>query len=272
MTKKSITFCTLALILLAAAYVDASSLVQNSPFLPPFYKKAATEPIEEMSFKKSDNTRFVLKGISRIGSHYHFSIYDSKTKKGRWVEAGTQVNDFSITSYDPKTRTISYRWNGHECTLQLANADNVVTPLTFFSTEGSAIAGQSSPLRAATLDASPQVYQSQRSGRNRISVLSNSAELSRQSLQTIFFDSRTYQPDPSGITNTTSADLGHNGFASNDSFADPELQAPVENIVAREAEPQQRFKISRRNNVSNANGKKPDHMTWTAWTELKNSQ
>ena len=150
MTKNPITFCTVALILLAAAYVDASSLVQNSPFLPPFYEKAATKPIKEMSFKKSDSTRFTLKGISRIGSHYHFSIYDSKTQKSRWVEAGTQVNDFSITSYDPKTRTISYRWNGHECTLRLANADNIVTPLTFFSTEGPAIAGQSSPLRAAT--------------------------------------------------------------------------------------------------------------------------
>tara|TARA_Y200000002_G_C22520691_1_gene595388 strand:+ start:170 stop:892 length:723 start_codon:yes stop_codon:yes gene_type:complete len=112
MTKKPITLCTLALILLAAAYAEASSLIQNSPFLPPFYEKAATKPIKEMSSNKSDITRFTLKGISRIGPHYYFSIYDSRTKKAEWVQAGVPYNGFIIKSYDPKMHQIEFTWEG----------------------------------------------------------------------------------------------------------------------------------------------------------------
>lgn len=255
----------------AITQMNGRTLDKRSPFLPPSFFTVATTP---KTIKKAapDTSRFILRGISKIGDTYLFSIYDKKMQKAKWVEAGVSSNGFSITSYDPCTRTISYRWNGQEVSLQLINANNTALPLEYLSDAENQLAASSGHTVAT-----PDSPSSSKSVANLTrSMPPAPASRLQESLKRVYFNNTQYQCVPSGRIGTDSpaSILGSpdDTFASTDLPADapPEGSPSVGGDQSHEAPT--RFKVSRKNSVNNANGKKPDHMSYANWMALKKSQ
>ena len=109
--------------LCATGDIQARSLNENSPFLPPSHSELITKPEKPESLTPPDPDRFSLRGISKIGASYLFSIYDKKTDTSRWVPAGKVENGFCIVSYDPEMKELTYEWNRHRGQLKLNMAD-----------------------------------------------------------------------------------------------------------------------------------------------------
>lgn len=248
LTRPSI--CTLtavtALLCLSVA-ASGRTLRTESPFLPPNFNRS-----EKILPKKAEAAptpdRFVLRGISRIGDNYLFSIFDKTTQKAKWIEAGVESNGISITSYDPSTRTIDYSWNQYSGSLQLVNADQEPVQLSFVESNSEKSVPTSSR-------------------RNGVSLAQTHARL-QESLQRIIFEPRQAE-------RPTSRGYFRSGFAGNtsssDTFAQTNPTIADNPVVDRPSQPT-RYKISRRNSVNNPSGKKPDYMSYADWLALKNSQ
>ena len=108
---------------LLACSLGASSLIEHYPFSPPNYQTASRSLETTTNKHDLEASRFTLKGVSKFGANYYFSIYDNQTKKSKWIEAGSPYNGFTILRYDPLKKRIHFHWKENLHTIQIANAD-----------------------------------------------------------------------------------------------------------------------------------------------------
>lgn len=62
------------------------------------------------SFLQSAQHPFIFKGIAKLSNTYLFSILDSASGKSIWLRPREDVNGFSIVSFDPLGRVLTYQW------------------------------------------------------------------------------------------------------------------------------------------------------------------
>lgn len=244
------------------ANLGARTLIQNSPFQPPVSDvKQASKPTGLANSNNSQG-RFLLKGVSKIGSIYLFSILDKTSGEAKWIESGVRSNGFVITGYDPATQTVDYEWNKQIGTIQLARADEQPIQLHFTS-------GHASP---ASSD-----RRSDHSESSRSTIKGQIA--SQRAAQTVAPEKIVFEQRSTALSLYSPAARKsgpiEKGYASEDLFADIGVQDKDDiNPIAENGttEGSQRFKVSRKPRVNNANGKKPDHMSFADWFALKESQ
>jgi hypothetical protein len=256
--------CLLALTALGGFFpqgAEGSSLVGSSPFLPPSTPKLPTDVPAKPVHAPID--RFILRGISKIGSTYHFSIYDTKTNKARWVTAGDSSNGLTIESFDPKSLTVDYSWNGQSGSIQLAQVDDTEIPLFFLDSE-QRLRSPESPHNSYV----SRQHSASSSG-SRVEIYTKQAKKIETTLHKIDFEN--------GHHPTRVLSRGPNSFVSDDTFA--QTDAPdtppgsEEQVLAGHPSPSPNpYKVSRRNQVHNPSGKKPSHMSFQDWVALNNSQ
>lgn len=107
----------LAALLLCAATgirLAASSLLENSPFVPAAGPAAATVAEEKSQLE--------LCSIVRIGDEIEFNLYDSAAKKSTWAKLGESGHDFLIKAYDAQGSTITIDFQGRTLSLPLRQA------------------------------------------------------------------------------------------------------------------------------------------------------
>jgi hypothetical protein len=238
-----------------------SSLLEGSPFLPPSTPKLSTDVPAKPVHAPID--RFILRGISKIGSTYHFSIYDKKTNKARWVTAGDPLNGLTIESFDPTSLAVDYIWNGQSGSIQLAQVNDTRIPLFFVDSE--------QKLRSSESPHNSYVsgQHSVSSSGSRVEIYTKQARKIETTLQKIEFENGHHQ--------ARVLPRGPNSFASDDAFARSDAPdtppGSVEQVLAGHPSPSPNpYKVSRRNQVHNPSGKKPSHMSFQDWVALNNPQ
>ena len=266
MIKPPKLIACLGLITLAAGFAEASSLVQNSPFLPPLYKQSAAKPEKKDAQIKPDPTRFILKGISKIGPNYLFSIYDSVTKKAAWIEAGVPHNGFTVLKYYPSNKKIQYSWKGNRHTITLPKAQGEPIQLVFINPDNpeqrgiSAAANGSERIENGTLTKntySTSLTVNERIQNGTLNKNTYSTSLTVNENSPIVFQQRTLTGRQS--TYQTSGSTS-NLFAGIGSNFPPQEELPTASTGA--------YKVKRNNNVHNPDGKKPSHMSYAQWVAL----
>ncbi len=110
---------------------SASSLIHNSPFIPPS-NNSKTRLKEQPVPSQNKATTYKLKGVSQIAGRYYFSLIDTRTNTSTWIREGEKINGFQIMSYAPLTHTIEYSWNDSLYTMQLTQANG--DPIQILST------------------------------------------------------------------------------------------------------------------------------------------
>ena len=100
---------------MASSQLD--SLLANSPFgtvkTGPAGDAAGNQPLE-------------FRGTSEEGGQQYFSIYDTATKRSRWVTLNAASDDFVVKSYDPDAHTVSLDQHGRVLALTLKSGPRIV--------------------------------------------------------------------------------------------------------------------------------------------------
>lgn len=245
-------------LLVGITSLPASSLVRNSPFLPAHREAQQSIPKAAEPTNASEAKRFVLKGVSQIGSNYFFSIYDSVTQKGQWIQAGVAYNGFVIVKYEPAPKRIHFRWNGSDYTTDLPLANDSPIDLEFFTDHAPATGTGSGQSSQGHIAASRTIARSPGSPLPNNARLESSAKTSSASESVIVFNQRgSVTGSSNNFFNTPTGDL----FAS----VEPLNTASQ---VQENAAPAKRYQVTRRNKVHNPSGKKPSHMGFAEWNAL----
>lgn len=244
-------------LLLAVVPGEASSLIQNSPFLPPSYKKFADIPNKLEEAKKPEPARFVLKGISHIGSDYLFSIYDPATKKGVWIEAGTPHNGFTILKYYPSEKKIEYSWEGTTQIIELPKPDGEPIQIVYLNANGMSASRLSTSVNSSELNTAAQAPNGRQAYLSSETVMRDALLRDSTSVVPIIFQQRQQAAGAEAYRTLAST---NNLFASVDTqgWQDEESAPPST----------KRYQVNRRNTVNNPSGKKPEHMSFAQWQAL----
>ena len=107
---------------------DAPEKEPINPFLPEDYKapnKKATGPPEP-----SPVARFELRSIMVLGGVHTFSLFDTTSKKGFWIDLDETVEGVSISNYNKIDESVLVRSGGMERTLKLKEAQIVALRVT----------------------------------------------------------------------------------------------------------------------------------------------
>jgi hypothetical protein len=247
---------TIALWLIASSFAISAEarvpcLKLDSPFLPPFHGQIEQNPKSTIQPLKINPNRFVLRGVSNLAGNYIFSIYDNEANKAKWVEAGVSSNGFTITSYDPIAREITYSWEGHEGTVQLVDSDSTAVSLAFSNTPLPTASGERNQ---GPIDAT----------RNR--SVSRSQE--RVTFEPVSSDQVPLRTNGSTIERWSR-------FSSKEQFAqlNPDTPNDTHSPSLDDKPAATPYKVSRRNNVHNPTfNRKPDHMPYADWIALTHGQ
>jgi len=251
---------TILAFVFTAMPLNASTLVQNNPFLPPFYKNTKDAEVDlSQSSQTKEQTRFVLKRVAKIGSVYSFSIYDSVTGKGKWVEAGVPYNGFSILKYEPLEKQIHFNWKTTTYTIHLPKPKGEPIELVYLNTGKLPALANSSKLGGPNSNRSAdQIEVSSRSDYENNPHLTIARKRSSNSGQPIVF-----QQQPANLEYPVS----QFDETKNDLFAAIDPNISLEAVIPGTIKP--RYKVKRTNTVDNPSGEKPSHMSYTNWLALK---
>ena len=247
---------------LLACSLGASSLIEHYPFSPPNYQTASRSLETTTNKHDLEASRFTLKGVSKFGANYYFSIYDNQTKKSKWIEAGSPYNGFTILRYDPLKKRIHFHWKENLHTIQIANADGAPMKLAHLNFNKKTDASLEKMGHSALL--SNEVRNNERLVANRDNIHYKATKQSDDPAngQVIFFT-----PQREKVESPRSVRWGRDSNL----FAATDIPASAIQIEEKPEVPQQRFKVKRKNTVHNPSGKKPQHLSFAQWQTL-NSQ
>lgn len=247
---------------LLACSLGASSLIEHYPFSPPNYQTASRSLETTTNKHDLDASRFTLKGVSKFGANYYFSIYDNQIKKSKWIEAGSPYNGFTILRYDPLKKRIHFHWKENLHTIQIANADEAPMKLAHLNFNKKTDASLEKMGHSALL--SNEVRNNERLVANRDNIHYKATKQSDDPAngQVIFFT-----PQREKVESPRSVRWGRDSNL----FAATDIPASAIQIEEKPEVPQQRFKVKRKNTVHNPSGKKPQHLSFAQWQTL-NSQ
>lgn len=259
MKKLSKVLGRTSLFFLLACSLDASSLIEHYPFSPPNYQ-TASQALEKTAHKHDhEASRFTLKGVSKFGAQYYFSIYDHKTKKSKWIEAGTPCNGFTILKYEPLEKRIHFHWKGNSHCIQIANADETPVKLANLILKKKADSSQEMMNNAIL---SNEIRNSERlvGINHKVHSEANDQSDDPANGQVIFFT-----PQREIAENPNNARWGRDSNL----FAATDIPVSTMQIEEKPEVAQKRFKVKRKNTVHNPSGKKPQHLSLAQWQTLK---
>jgi len=259
--KKHI-LCGLSIGLLCIASEAAyTSLLDHSPFLSTQHAEVEIEPILNNS-NESEVDFFHLKGIAKLGDRYIFSILDTRTKESAWIEPKDKINGFMILSYNTKTRSIIYEWNGKRGSTRIQERDGKVIPLIFVQEQNNIVSGRDGSSRSMndqdTSISKPSVSIQTHDARQ---LIPNPHQSTSRSIEDsiVYFHTSSGLKDINSDSNDTPKPIATEIVESDSPlFASSDLPQTTQIDGANEsAAPIKRF--GRHNYVENPTGKKPDH-------------
>lgn len=259
------------------AQAEYSSLIKRSPFLPP----ENTIQIPPERAKDAEVNFFILKGFSQVGDSYSFAVLDKRTNQVVWIDAGEEINGFSVLSFDSDSLIITYSWNNfsgitklgeenyskathsHQSVSQPSNSQHVNNLRKSQYAAASRLNNMASnqQARPTAMLASKPLPSSSSSADTGILYFSSSAALSGLNAKTIATTNDSTQQSRS---------LNHNNNIRTDlPFALEE--GKLQNTLAQERQNSSSEVSSsiptgprpRRNTVENPNGKIPDHIKYS---------
>jgi hypothetical protein len=124
-----------------------SSLLENSPFLPP----------EAMARATPTTAPLELRSILKEEGQYEFSLYDPARKQSTWVRLNEPGNPFLVKAFDPANDTITVEQRSRTYTLTLKESKIIPqssrpTPQIAGTNPGEPIADGSQPTITTGLD------------------------------------------------------------------------------------------------------------------------
>ena len=99
----------------------------ENPFEPPGYK-SRSKPVEPP--KPSPVAQYELRSIMVLNGVHTFSLYDTKTKKGFWIDLNETVEGVAISDYDKSDESVNVRSGGYSRRLKLKEAQIVALKVT----------------------------------------------------------------------------------------------------------------------------------------------
>lgn len=117
----SIRSLLLPLLAVAAAALPVragSTLLENSPFLPPSTSGGAAQ----------ESSPLELRSILRSGGEFQFSLYDPAKKLSTWARLNEPGHDFVVKAFDPEKEIVTVERQSR--TYKLALKEAKIVPLT----------------------------------------------------------------------------------------------------------------------------------------------
>jgi len=130
-TMKAMTWRCIGFLFGAMAASGLSTFGQEtpekSPFLPDGFQ-SKTKPAEPP--KPSPVAQYELRSIMVLNGVHTFSLYDTKTKKGFWIDLNETVEGVAISDYDKSDESVNVRSGGYSRRLKLKEAQIVALKVT----------------------------------------------------------------------------------------------------------------------------------------------
>ena len=113
----------------ACPWLPATSLIENSPFIPEGFKsKNQKSKINEG--KPNLALRDIeLRGIYSLDSDYYFNIFNKSAQKGQWVGLNDPSGAYRIVRYDESSDRIQINLEGKTEEMYLKKPDNKPIPV-----------------------------------------------------------------------------------------------------------------------------------------------
>lgn len=108
---------------LAGSAVAQTPLLKNSPFMSSGAPQASAGPANEA---------YQFAGVSTVGKTTYVSLFDTQSKKGRWIPLGTEVDGIKILTYDAPRDQVVVHIGGVEKLLTLRKAHGTLNAPTSF--------------------------------------------------------------------------------------------------------------------------------------------
>lgn len=127
---KAVTWRWVGFLIGAMVASGLSSFSQEepvNPFLPEGYR-SPKKPVEPP--KPSPVAQFELRSIMVLNGVHTFSLYDTKTKKGFWIDLNETVEGVSISDYSKSDESVNVRSGGYSRRLKLKEAQIVALKVT----------------------------------------------------------------------------------------------------------------------------------------------
>lgn len=106
-----------------------STLLENSPFLPPNTSAGAAQEASPLE----------LRSILRAGGDFEFSLYDPAKKLSTWARLNEPGHDFIVKAYDPQKEMVTVERRSR--TYKLALKEAKILPLAVVSSQTPGMAG-----------------------------------------------------------------------------------------------------------------------------------
>ena len=241
---------TCVITIASAAY---SGLLERSPFLS--NEKTEVKQVVHTP-SPSNETHFVLKGVSKIGTDYRFSIHDKRTKQAIWIKPNEVVNGFSIVSYDPSSQTVVFKWGNQNASLQLIDADE--QPIVVNIVSHSEVQTHTTPAYSQRSSRGSYVRRVLPEG------IRGAIHTSHQqsNLDSVIYFNGGVSGRSSRVTETEPKQTTGQAVKEDPLFATDDqnmIEAVQEDTVEK---PQVAYQVSRRNTVENPTGKRPDYRNY----------
>lgn len=109
-----------------------SSLLSNSPFLPPDYRKQSEKSTE--SEKKPPpvpnrlQSEVEFRGMLKMDGEWQFSIFDVQKQKSSWLKVNERFGEIQLTDYSSEDPSITVFRDGISVVIKLKETNKKSTP------------------------------------------------------------------------------------------------------------------------------------------------
>ena len=92
---------------------EESSLIENSPFLPPNFGKPDQPPPKKQAPNQGPLSREIeFRSVISINRQWLFSLYNTTEKKSIWVSLNDPAGAYKVTQYEADDQRIELVYNG----------------------------------------------------------------------------------------------------------------------------------------------------------------
>lgn len=113
-------------VLLAGQSVWASSLAENSPFIPP---NTPPPSPNTPSAPPPEAQNLAFRGVYSLNGVSYFNIFDKRQNKGAWVKEGDPTAQYEVTGFDEANMNVKLKLGGTDAELALDKPTWVSMPV-----------------------------------------------------------------------------------------------------------------------------------------------
>lgn len=116
-----------AVALTTSASAD-SSLLENSPFLPPGHGRAPEQTPQPQASDGPLSNLIEFRSVVRLSDQWLFSLYHRRDKRNFWVGLGEEHEQFRVTDYDADSNRLSLAYQGQSEWLMIKSPGDATSP------------------------------------------------------------------------------------------------------------------------------------------------